>query len=290
MINKDILINNPQLLKKKNIKQDKIISNMEKEIRSLERKIDNVYLINKKNSVIKNLKIFSAVTKNVAPFVLACCITFGSFSILGYTPFGAEKMQKLNTMKEIDSLGNIRYEQQYKDKKEQNILIYYDKWQKDNSNYFKREIKTYNLNKLSEEKIIEIINSSKNLDLNNILGKPISVKTEINKNISEEELNSFGVMKALIYSENDDDYIIVKASIEENFFITFLYLIAFIIAELVVITVKDELCVKTLKEKCFEIKMAYPNIDVMELEKALFIKKDNYNKLVGKNYEKCKKK
>lgn len=286
MINKDVLKDNEQLLKKQKREQEKIVSSMEKEIETLEKSINNVNLANAKNSVIKNLKIFSAFTKASIPYVLVATITFGGFSIFGLTPFNVTKKQKLSTIKEIDSLGNIVYEQQYKNQEDKNILIHYDAWQQGSSNYYKRTVKIYNLNNLSESKINEIILSKENIDIEEILGDPIYIKTELNSNVSLEELNSPGMLKALIYFSDGNIYKTVKAPMVDNILITFFYLICVAILEVAIMIAKDAYCTKTLKEKCLDIKCEYPSINVSEIKKKILIKKDNYKRLVGKKYEK----
>ena len=62
-------------------------------------------------------------------------------------------------MKELDSLGNIRYEQQYEEyQNPNNVISYYSKWNFVEDNLYSRDIETFALGDITEEQILKLIN------------------------------------------------------------------------------------------------------------------------------------
>lgn len=185
----------------------------------------------------------------------------------------------LNIMKEFDNLGNIRYEQQYSDyENSNNIFYYYYQWQQDVDGFYSRNVETYKLDDLTEEAILSLFNQE-DLNLYNVLGEPISVKKEIKNNVTEEELQQQHYLRAVIYSENKDDYIIHKETNEYNLTITIIYLMLTILVETIPAYIRKEITKFDFGACVRKIEREHPTIDTEDLTKKLEIKKSNYKKL-----------
>jgi len=269
-----------KLTEKQRLEKKKMLLEMQKEINKLEKEIKYSKINNSKIYALRGLKIALRTGQLIAPYAITLGITFGIFSALGGTPFYRDKhKQKLEIMKEIDSLGNIRYEQQYGEyENNTSVISYYSKWNYVGNNLYSRDIDTYELSDMTEEQILKLINNNDE-SLREILSEPISKKKETKNNLSEEELQSDSFLQAVIYSKNDDDFIMVKESSGDNIAFTILWLVVTALAELGPILWRIDgsdfnyvYCIDKIKEK-------HPTVDVEELTKRLEIKRSNYNRL-----------
>lgn len=270
-----------KLEEKRRLEKKKMLLQMQKEIHKLEMEIKYSKITNAKIVALKGMKIILRTAQLIAPYAVAAGITFGGFAALGDVPFYREKhKQKLNMMKELDSFGNIRYEQQYEDYNNSNsILLHYSKWELSEDGLYSRNIETYSVGELTEEKIIKLINDDNILSLQEVLGEPISRKKEAKNNLSEEEIESESFLQAVVFSEMDDDFIMVKQSIEDNIGIAILWIIVTLFAELIPYAWRETQsdfdywdCIERIKKK-------HPRVDVEALSKKLEIKRNNYSRL-----------
>lgn len=269
-----------RLAEKQRLEKKKMLLEMRKEISKLENEIKHSKIGNTKVYALRGLKIVLRTGQLIAPFVVTAGITIGGFAALGGTPFYRDKhKQKLEMMKELDSLGNIRYEQQYEEyANSSSVISYYSKWNFVEDNLYSRDIETYALGDITEEQILKLINDDVQ-SLREILGEPISKKKETKNNLTEEELQSDPFLQAMIYSKFDDDFIIVKESSSDNIGITLLWAFVTVLAEIIPILWRVDgsdfdysYCIRKIKEK-------HPTIDVEELTKKLEIKRSNYDRL-----------
>ncbi len=280
MNNKNNNANQKHLVEKQRQKKKKMLIEMQKEIKKLEKEINHPTISNAKIYSLRGLKIMLRTGQLIAPFAVTAGITVGIFSVAGRTPFYRDKYkQKLEMMKEIDSLGNIRYEEQYEEyENSTNVIFYYNKWNFIEDNLYSRNIEVYKIDDLTEEKILKLLNNDI-VSLREILGEPISKKKETKNNLSEEELHSDSFLKAMIYSKFDDDFIMVKESLKDNIATTLLWVLLTILAESL-----------PLSWRCYEsdfnygycidrIKRNHPTIDIEDLTKKLEIKRNNYDRL-----------
>ena len=100
-----------RLTEKQRLEKEKKLLYLKKEIKELESQIKYG---NAKIYALRGLKILLRTGQLIAPFAVTAGITIGGFAAFGLTPFYRDKCkQKLQMMKELDSFGNIRYEQQY---------------------------------------------------------------------------------------------------------------------------------------------------------------------------------
>ncbi len=271
------------LVEKQSLKKKKMLLQMKKEIEMLENELKYSKLVNLKISTVKNLKISLRFMQRITPYVLSAGIIAGGCKLIGFgLPFYSGDTLKINsnTMKEFDSLGNVRYEQQYDDyANSSNILYYYSQWQPDINGLYTRNVETYKLDELTEEEILKLFNKE-DLKLSDIFGEPISKKRETKNNVTEEELQQNDCLKAIIYSEDKNNYILYKETKEENNVITAAYLALTAVVELIPFFIRRNISTFDFDDCVSEIKRKYPAVDTDELIKKLEIRRSNYNRLM----------
>ncbi len=259
---------------------EKRLKIMKKEIDKLENILNKPKLTNLKRSTIKNLKITSTALRVVAPYVLCAGILAGVCKVanLGF-PFKSDMVKKYaNVMKEIDSLGNIRYEEQYDYySNEDNVFKIYSKWEKENDGFYSREIKTYQIKKMTEEEILETLS---NIDsILDYLSEPLSIVKERSNNISPEEINNEPFYQFVTYDIDKNNWIIRKETFDENGEISLLYVLFSALAGGLTDAVRRAKSGFEFTTSVKKIKEQYNKMDVDELKKKLEIKRSNYNRL-----------
>jgi len=277
---KDELAKQKRLAERQRLEKKKILVQITDEIQKLQYEIAHVKAKNTKIYLLRNLNISLRFMQMIAPYVLTASITFGIFAALGDIPFYRNDIKKkLETKKELDSLGSIHYYRQYNYFDNANAtLTYTSKWYKGNDGLYARTIKTYSLDDISEETITKILSDMDNASLEDIFGSPIDVMQESKNNLTKEELNENDYLQAVMYDEDANDYIYVKQSTDNNILFTVLWIFLTAFAELVPAGIRQsssfdfDTCVAKIKEK-------YPVVDVKMLKKKLEIKQDNYDRL-----------
>jgi len=280
MSNKKTSAKQNRLTEKQCLEKKKMLLEMRKEISKLENEIKRSKIGNTKVYALRGLKIVLKTGQLIAPFVVTAGITIGGFAAFGGTHFLKDKhKQKLEMIKELDSLGNIRYEQQYEEHANLSSEIsYYSKWNFVEDNLYSRDIEIYSLSDITEEQILKLINGDVR-SLREILGEPISKKKETRNNLTEEELQSDPFLQAMIYSKLDGDFIMMTESLSDNIVLILLWVLVTALAEAIIViwrVGKSDFdyrhCIRKIKEK-------HPTIDVEELTKKLEIKRNNYDRL-----------
>lgn len=263
-------------------KQKRMLVEMEKEIKTLESNIGNIDLANKKIIAIRNLKISARALQAIAPYVLTAGIVAGGFKLfLGDIPFYPydESKSYLNTMKEFDSNGNIRTQQQYGNFEgdHYNVLYYYSAWEKGDDELYSRTIKSYRIGSKTYEELVKIIDQE-NPKIEDVIGNPVSEIIETKNHLTEEELQEESFMKVVLYDEDKNDYIIIKQTVGENFCLSLLYLLIVGIGEVISLAWRDSSSFD-FKACVEEIKRKHQLLEKDILIKKLEIKKENYNRL-----------
>ena len=111
-------------------------------------------------------------------------------------------------MKDMDSLGNVRIEQQYdKFEEDTNFLYYYTRWVKEDNGFYSRNVEVYKLKDITEEDIIKLF-EKEDFKLSDIFGEPITNKKETSNNIKINEEENKDYLQAIIYIKDKNDYII----------------------------------------------------------------------------------
>lgn len=271
-----------RLAEKQRLEKKKMLLQMKKELETLENELKYSKLVNLKISTVKNLKISLRFMQRIAPYVLTAGIMAGGCKLIGGgIPFYSGDTFKINsnTMKEFDSLGNIRYEQQYDDyENSSNILYYYSQWQQGNDGFYSRNVETYKLDELTEEEILKLF-AKEDLNLSDVFGEPTSKKRETKNNVTEEELQQKDYLQAIIYNEDENDYIIHKETMGENIAVTVIYLLLTALVELIPLFIRSEISSFDFDDCVREIKRKHPSVDTEELAKKLEIKRSNYDRL-----------
>lgn len=267
---------------KRKLQQTKLLLKLESEIKDLEFKIKHTKVANIKIKGIRNLKISLRFGQKILPYVLIPSVIFGGLSILGATPFHMnDKKYYLSTKQEIDSFGKVRYEYQYQEYKDvSSIVTYYGKWEKIEEGLYKREIKKYEIDEDIAVNAIEKIIKENNINsLEELLGKPYVEKTETKNNLSDKQINQSAYLEGLLYSESENDYIIVKESMDDEVttILGFILLSAIGLGATFFYRIEYsnfdfDYCVSKIKEN-------HPMIDIKKLKKTLEIRKENYERL-----------
>ena len=272
---------NPHLTAKQKAEKKKMLLSLEKEIKQLEFDLKHTTIANTRIKTLRDLKILLKFGQLIAPYTLTAAITFGGFSVLGGTPFiKDDRKLVLNEKKEFDSLGNIKYEQQYDKFDNINATItYFDKWTKKEDGFYSRETKTYSADKLAKEVIERMINEQDIDSLNELCTKPISSSIQIQNNLTDEEIEQGPFFKAIVYSRDKNDYIIAKESLGEEFGLTTLWLLLLVILEPLTYELRRTYSDFDFNESIHNIKSKYQLMDVDDFTKKLEIKKSNYRRL-----------
>ena len=191
-------------------------------------------------------------------------------------------------MVEFDNVGNMREEQKYgkfKDGKgnslnsSDNVLYYYSKWEKGTGGLYSRTVKTYSVEKKSYEDIMELF-KKEDLRLEDVLGEPSSNIKETKNNLTEDEIQEESIIKAVIYKEDEDDYIMRKETVGENIGLSVLYLLVTFLAEFVPLFFRSECSSFDFSGCVDEIKRKHQPLDIDTITKKLELKRDNYNRMM----------
>lgn len=272
---------NIHLTKKQKEERKKLLKNLKKEIKKLEYQVKHNKLVNINITLKRILRISFELSKAAFPYVLTATVVAGIFKIVGFGfPYYSEdKVKKYShIMKDMDSLGNVRIEQQY-DKFEETdeLLYYYTKWVKEDNNFYSRNVEVYKLKDITEEDIIKLFEDD-NFKLSDIFGEPITNKKETSNNIKINEEENKDYLQAIIYTKDKNDYIIKKESVDNNLSASLIYsLITLILGLIIWLKMSDSNY--DLSGRLYAVEENYPFIDKDEIIKKLELKKNNYERL-----------
>ena len=180
---------------------------------------------------IKNLHINKDKIKMIGSCTLVAAITCGLFKVagLGY-PFiiDKEKYQEYHKTN-FDNLGNYSVDTVYGNY--ESVIIHYGKWNISEKGHYKRDYKVYKLNNLDIEDANDLLRNP-NI-INKKLGQAQVSGEEVKGGlISTEELEKEEYIEAFIYSKKENNYIIVKEPIYDNFMMTLIYIMTNCICDL----------------------------------------------------------
>lgn len=281
--------NQKRQAERKRLEQKKLLIQMKQEIDSLESEIKHSSLVNTRIKAIRNLKITARALQLVAPYMVTAGIVAGGFTLLGDIPFYPNDEWKIHSkvMTEFDNAGNIRTEQQYDSFKvngdtvdnSDSMLYYYSKWEKSDGGFYSRTVQTYSIKKKSIEDIMELF-KKEDLKLEDVLGEPSSNIKETKNNLTEDEIQEESIIKAVIYKEDEDDYIIHKETVGENIGLSVLYLLVAALAELAPLWFRSEVSSFDFSDCVDEIKRKHQPLDIDTITKKLELKRDNYDRLM----------
>lgn len=265
-------------------KQD-LIKNLEEEIRTLSYQIQNAKYIEIKQKLLRRLKILVASLETIAPYTIISTGTLVLFSLLNITPFMRDNIKTPEYItKDIDNTGIIRYERSHTNPRSTNKIYYYSSWQKD-TNTHKRTINIYNVKNIPTTTIEKIISGQITTTLYELLGDPTETIIEEKNNVSEEELSSPPTIRALIYSKDENNYVIVKEPILINNMTTILYLILTTVLSIVPAKIREINDYPHLKEKIDIINDNYLSTSIIFARTKLELLEENYKRLTRSKNE-----
>lgn len=263
-------------------RRKKLLLEMKKEVEDLERQIKYNKLVNLKNALIRETLINGRRLQWLAPFVLTACITAGGAKLIGAGfPFYMDDIEEfLYTKKEFDNTGNIRYEEQYGEFNSLTHQInHYTKWEDAGNGFYTRRVESYKLSDITDETVLQLFDKD-NLTISDIFGNKVSSVKETKNNLTEEELMQEEYLEATIYKKDENDYIIVKESIDDNIVMSLLYFSITLFCEIIPVIYRGECSKFDYNDAVYKIKDKYSKVDVEKVKKLLEIKRDNYNRLV----------
>lgn len=270
-------------MKNKEKEMKKRLFKLQKEINSLEFKINHPKINKLKKSFVKNLKITSKVAILVAPYVLCAGIFAATMPAIGWgRPFvkDDEVHTYANIMTEYTSYGETRIEKQYNYlASDDNVISYYSKWEEKDNGKHVREIKTYKIKEITEEEAIKILNQEK-IELVDIIEDVKSIVEEEKSKLSEEELEQGEFYQITLYSKDKKDTTFRIETKNENSMLSMLYLIISGVTGLGLDFIR-RVCTGFNYSKSVElIKDNYKEDDIEELKQKLELKLSNYNRLM----------
>lgn len=263
-------------------KRKQKILDLEKEIKTLESTLKNPKLTKAKNQTIKNLRLLETTGKFLAPYVLVAGLTVTGFAKMESTPFVRDQYhENLNIRQEYDSSGNYTSKEQYTPfKSNDSILIYTSKWTLKDDIY-SRIVESYDISSLNVETLIDAVNKS-DFSIKEILGEPKTRRVENRTSLSDE--NNSESLKAIIYSVDEDNFILKEQSADQNVSETFLWFLVTLVLEYLVKLFDGRTSI--LKKLKTVASKYYQDEDLVLAYKKLQLKKENYSRLAGKNFGK----
>ena len=264
-----------------NQKKIEMLNEMKKELEKLEYQQQNIRSVNLKTHALRILKIFIKLSKRLSPYVASVVATYIFLKYINHAPFYMDDVEKkLEIQKEFDSKGNIRYEMQYDDfDKTYNIIKIYGKWNKDNDDYYVRDVRSYYANRVSFKRIESFINEN-NLTIESMLGEPFNIKREKRNNLTDEEINSPMYIAAITYTSDESDCIYIKQKAYEDIGDVIEWLVSNFAIHFIVSAIEKRKNRETICDYIKRIKREYPIVNANELERLIEIKTDNYKRLV----------
>lgn len=204
------------------------MENIEKEVQELEDEIKEKKANQGKQEKIKNLKIFKAGVRRVAPYVIGTTLLVTPACFLGITPFYRNDITKETPkyIKEADNNGNVittEYQKEDIDNVTQTFK-YYSKWKEKEDGTYERNVKTWDIGMEYNEEILNALLEKENVSLEGVFGNPDTNRVQTKEFLTEEEQkNNEDLLKATIFSGSKE--VIIKESLEREVGLTIVMLL-----------------------------------------------------------------
>lgn len=266
---------------KNNLKKEKLLLQLKKELVHLEFLTNHYRLVQIQKKVIKNFKIIGKSLEYFIPYFLVIAILTGACKMATSSfPIYLDDTKKFSkTIKEFDFQGLSKITTTYEETNiNSNILVYTTSWQKEN-NSFTRETRIYNLNILTEENIISLLKNPY-MNFEDLLGKPLKVTKDYALTLDNKSLNEKPNLKAYLYQEDLNDYIVLKEDENYNLLISIVYIIITLgvtSATYFLLSAKPEYNIVSDIQKIRQEN----SLNKDDLIKILELKKKNYERLRG---------
>ena len=261
-------------------KKNKLVKDLETEIRNLEFEVNHTKLANFKNASIRNIKIGGAFFRATLPYTLSSAIITGAFAIVGNMPFRRDDTKApAFYMHSIDSNGVTINEKQYTSFEDTHSLLYYaTAWQLNEDGSFSRNVKVYRIRAKEFNTAVEYLDVD-GVTIDQVLGEPIRNYVETRSDLSKEEITEKNYVKVMYYDKDKNDMIIRKETDVENFAVTLVYIMLNILGFVIAAGLKDKLSYYNYDEAVKKIKEKYKDINIENIEKKLEIRRENYERL-----------
>lgn len=266
-------------------KQNKIVKQLDREIASIEHKINHPKVTNFNNKSIRNLCIGTKIIGATIPYVLSATLIGFTFSALNMTPIAVdERKSKAYTRSLIDSEDTIITEKQYTPylflSSSLNQMFYCDSWLLNADGTFSRNVSVYNIDSDKLANAMKFLDTQE-MNIEDILGNPVRTYIETRNKLSSEEIIEKPYIQVILYDKDENDVIVRKETVSENAWTTLLYIFTSVIFSMTVVKdVKKKFFPSDLIEDIRRIKDEYELTSQTELEKKLTIKKANYKRLM----------
>ena len=249
---------------------NKLIHNLEKNIKILEIKNNHHKLTKVEEDLKKVSKINVRTMQMFAPYILSAGVLFGVLKFTGNTPFiKDQKKHHATDIIEMDSNGAYSKTTFYNSISSKNsVLFCYTKWELTGDIYV-REAKQYIIPNYTEEEVIALINQNI-INIEQILGKPISTKYETSNN---PPMDNKAFVSALIYIENTDKYYYVTESDDKVNIDTIGYIVLFMLLTPFISKFREKNTSFSYLNSVNAIKLNYQSNEV--IEKKLILAKEN---------------
>ena len=261
-------------------KKKQLLLCIRESIKDLETYIDNRDDFSKNKSIVK-FKLLLIRLRAFSPYFLSfVCSTCFSFFAFGDIPFFVNDIKRQEHIKkEMDSFGNLSFEQQYERfDNEENIISSYSAWLLSDSGMYEREVTMYFADKFTLEELERIV---MNFDVSNlnIIGK----KIESRNKVSSDELLVDSYLKYTFYEVSDVFYTIPEAELH-NSFLTFVWFLETVTCLFFASYWRSSISDFSYYKSVEEVYRYYlPNgSDIEVMKKILSDRIENYNLLVKK--------
>lgn len=263
-----------------NNKKKKLLLSIKNDIKNLDNYI-KVYEKDKfKIKINVNSKIALVRLQAVSPYLLSIALSSCvSLFALHDIPFFINDVQGKKYIKsEVDSFGNITYEEQYEDFNESNTISAYGAWVLDDDGFYRRDVIIYYADNYTVEELNNIILGNSTLPSNKKLEK-----IEKTKNLSLDDISKESYFEYTIYEEFNTDFMI-QETIQHNVLYTIIWLIMTILSMASIGYICDNYFNFSYYESIAEIYQKYlPNgFDIDTMKEILKNKIENYEILKRK--------
>lgn len=264
-----------------NIVNDSSKINIDKTIKVINKEIKKVDRENNKRTCIKNLKIFTYRFLKVFPFLIGLLIAFMIFhGIFNDIPFYPQDEVNTKHYEEtFDSLGNTTINSWYSpDGNDHNFLHVYDKWTENYWGTPDRYSSLYPIDNYTKEDYKEVLNNSEQIMKDNNYYRVDLY--EQNEEITEEDKQLNGYMKAIFHYDDKEDTVIRAQDEDANIKKSFYFLAILFGFEVVIGAIcNDEN--DNSSQSVNDLKNKYNEIDISDIKRQFKEKRMAYEALKG---------
>ena len=257
---------------------------LKEEIKSLKTNLRKTRARNTKKGIVRSIRVGGKVIEQVIPYLVAAGVLTGAFLFLGDVPYYRNNEKRYHNIRtDMDTYGNVSYEEQYgyfENVSDQ--LYYFDKWKQNEDGSYSRDVKSYVITKKNYDEVLKIfsknnIEFSDTKSIEDFLNNPKNISKETKSNLPEEELMKDAYFQISTYDKNKNEYRVAKQSVDDNIGYSIIFTVMLIVLEIAMGRLKrsEYSCIEE------EVKLAigkgyskYPPENTEELVSVLKLKKE----------------